>query len=84
MIKFGILKSKIEKVLLESYSNDTFKDELKNLNKNKAKIGGFTDNTYWSSTEFSKGYAWVQSFCFGFQVHEFKGDPHHVRLVRAH
>jgi len=33
MIKFGILKSKIEKVLLESYSNDTFKDELKNFKK---------------------------------------------------
>jgi len=44
MIKFGILKSKIEKVLLESYSNDTFKDELKNFkklvleNKNLSKI----------------------------------------------
>jgi len=44
MIKFGILKSKIEKVLLESYSNDTFKDELKNFkklvleNKNISKI----------------------------------------------
>jgi hypothetical protein len=34
MIKFGILKSKIEKVLLESYSNNTIKDELKKfLNK---------------------------------------------------
>ena len=44
MIKVGILKSKIEKVLLESYSNDTFKDELKNFkklvleNKNISKI----------------------------------------------
>lgn len=44
MIKFGILKSKIEKILLESYSNDTFKDELKNFkklvleNKNISKI----------------------------------------------
>ena len=33
MIKFGILKSKIEKVLLESYSNNTFKGELKNFKK---------------------------------------------------
>ena len=33
MVKFGILKSKIEKVLLESYSNNTFKDELKNFKK---------------------------------------------------
>jgi len=32
-MKFGILKSKIENVLLESYSNDTFKDEIKNFKK---------------------------------------------------
>lgn len=44
MVKFGILKSKIEKVLLESYSNGTFKEELKNFksnildNKNLSKI----------------------------------------------
>lgn len=31
-MKFGIIKSKIEKVLLESYSNNTFKDEIKNFN----------------------------------------------------
>lgn len=44
MVKFGILKSKIEKVLLESYSKNTFKEELKNFkklvleNKNVSKI----------------------------------------------
>ena len=44
MVKFGILKSKIEKVLLDTYSNDTFKGELKNFkklvleNKNISKI----------------------------------------------
>ena len=44
MVKFGILKSKIEKVLLESYSKNTFKEELKNFkklvleNKNISKI----------------------------------------------
>jgi hypothetical protein len=32
-MKFGILKSKIENVLLESYKNGTFKDELKNFDK---------------------------------------------------
>ena len=43
-MKFGILKSKIENVLLESYKNNTFKDELKIFkklvieNKNFAKI----------------------------------------------
>jgi len=43
-MKFGILKSKIENVLLESYTNNTFKTELKNFktlvleNKNVAKV----------------------------------------------
>lgn len=32
-MKFGILKSKIENVLLESYAKDTFKDEIKNFKK---------------------------------------------------
>lgn len=33
MIKFGLLKSKIETKLLESYSNKTFKSEIKNFKK---------------------------------------------------
>ena len=33
MKKFGLLKSKIEKLMLESYSNKTLKDELKNFKK---------------------------------------------------
>jgi hypothetical protein len=32
-MKFGILKSKIENILLESYSKDTFKDEIKTFKK---------------------------------------------------
>lgn len=32
-MKFGILKSKIENVLLESYKDDTFKSEIKNFKK---------------------------------------------------
>jgi hypothetical protein len=34
MVKFGLLKSKIEKLMLESYSNGTFKNEMKNFKKN--------------------------------------------------
>jgi hypothetical protein len=33
MVKFGLLKSKIEKLMLESYSNNTFKNEMKNFKK---------------------------------------------------
>lgn len=32
-MKFGILKSKIEKMLLESYKTNTFKNEIKNFNE---------------------------------------------------
>lgn len=44
MVKFGILKSNIEKVLVESYANNTFKEELKRFktyvleNKNISKL----------------------------------------------
>jgi hypothetical protein len=34
MVKLGLLKSKIEKLMLESYSNGTFKTEMKNFKKN--------------------------------------------------
>jgi hypothetical protein len=34
MIKFGVIKSKIEKILVESYSDKTFKYELKNFKNN--------------------------------------------------
>lgn len=33
MVKFGILKTKIETLLLESYSNNAFKNEIKTFNK---------------------------------------------------
>ena len=33
MTNFGIIKSKIEDVLLESYKNDTFKEEFKKFGK---------------------------------------------------
>ena len=37
MVKFGLLKSKIEKLMLESYSNGTFKTEMKNF-KNLSEV----------------------------------------------
>jgi hypothetical protein len=33
MVKFGLLKSKIEKLMLESYSKNSFKEEMKNFKK---------------------------------------------------
>jgi hypothetical protein len=43
------------------------KTELNFLYKNKDKIGGFSDDFYWSSTEPSRGIVWQQYFYNGFQ-----------------
>ncbi len=59
------------------------KDELNKLYLNKAAIGGFTDNDYWSSTEFTNSSAKVQSFVNGVQTNYPKKTVIHVRAVRA-
>ena len=60
------------------------KDELNLLYENKEKIGGFTDNNYWSSTEGDNNYdAWLQDFNFGYQNFFFKNYFSYVRAVRA-
>ena len=62
MTNFGILKSKIENVLLESYSNDTFKQELKTFkklvieNKNISKL-------FYLYDELSSPKALKESYC---------------------
>jgi hypothetical protein len=68
--------------------NDWFlpsKDELNKLYLNKVTIGGFTDATYWSSTEYDWVVynAWAQAFSDGFQIDYFKLNAKRVRAVRA-
>jgi hypothetical protein len=47
-------------------------------------LGGFVDvHYYWSSSELSAGYAWIQLFTNGFQANNLKVSPHYVRPVRA-
>jgi len=59
------------------------KDELNLLYQNKDKIGDFADYDYWSSTENSTNYAWLQSFYDGSQIDYGKSSPNNVRAVRA-
>ena len=59
------------------------KDELNILFLNKAKIGGFADDYYWSSTEFSTSWsAWSQLFIDGIQYSSNKNFKNYVRAVR--
>ena len=38
------------------------KDELDKMYNNKDLIGNFVNTNYWSSTEYSSNYAWMQVF----------------------
>ena len=59
------------------------KDELNKLFLKKNKIGGFSNNYYWSSTEGNNGLAWYQYFYNGYQYYSNKYTTYYVRAVRA-
>lgn len=60
------------------------KEELNLLCQQQSVVGGFF-GVYWSSTEYSADYAWVQGFSFGNQgyYHKYSGYSSLVRAVRA-
>jgi hypothetical protein len=62
------------------------KEELNQLYLKKDTIGGFTLNTYWSSTEYDGYSAWFQYFSVGIQDGTYKNGRYsrcNVRAVRA-
>jgi uncharacterized repeat protein (TIGR02543 family) len=59
------------------------KDELAQLFIQRTKVGGFTANFYFSSSEYPPGFAWFQSFYNGYQDLANKSDTFYVRPVRA-
>ena len=60
-------------------------EELEKIYEYRDKIGGFEDNSYWSSTETDYGGAWFQNFGSGDQYIYGKdgSDLGYVRAVRA-
>jgi len=59
------------------------KDELNILYINKALIGGFASDWYWSSSEYSNYFAGGQRFSDGSISALNKEFPHYVRAIRA-
>jgi|GEM_PF-1921104 len=59
------------------------KDELNKLYGNKAAIGGFANDFYWSSSGGLANGAWGQNFLSGGQGNYVKGNTSRVRAVRA-
>jgi hypothetical protein len=64
------------------------KTELNILYNNKDRIGGFSENHYWSSTEPRQGLVWVQWFDNGYRYiddtrWQLASDSPPTRFVRA-
>lgn len=59
------------------------RDELHELTITREVIGGFTMETYWSSTERDGGRVWYQNFLNGFQFLDGKSELYLVRPIRA-
>lgn len=82
-------KTACDELILNGYSDWHLpsKEELNSVyvNLKQVEVGGFSDKYFWSSTEVSNNYAWIQSFYDGGQTNNSKdsrGDIR-VRAVRA-
>ena len=59
------------------------RDEVHELTITRELIGGFTMETYWTSTERDGGRVWYQNFLNGFQFLDGKSTVYIVRPIRA-
>jgi hypothetical protein len=72
--------------LVLNYYSDWFlpsKDELDKLYHQQTFVGGFANDNYWSSSEYSANHAWAEWFGSGTQANSGKSLTHYVRAVRA-
>jgi len=59
------------------------KDQLHTLYGQRAVVGGFTANGYWSSTESNSTDAWLQNINTGYQGTLSKNAAYYVRCIRS-
>ena len=57
------------------------KDELNSMYVNKNTIGGFSTNSYWSSSEMGN-FVWNQYFNFGGREPDRRTNMNYVRAVK--
>jgi hypothetical protein len=80
-------KTACEELILNGYSDWHLpsKEELNSVyvNLKQIGVGGFANNSYWSSTERWNGIAWRQYFNNGELYNGSKDDEYTVRAVRA-
>ncbi|MCX6269173.1 MAG: hypothetical protein NTW16_17770 [Bacteroidetes bacterium] len=82
----GTIAARLCYDLVQGSYSDWFlpsKDELNQMFLNKTAIGGFSTGSYWSSSEFNSGSAWIQSFTGGAQSSDSKGNGNSVRAIRS-
>ncbi|HOS16559.1 MAG TPA: DUF1566 domain-containing protein [Bacteroidales bacterium] len=59
------------------------KDELNKVYLNKDVIGGFSNNNYWTSSEYNLNIAWIQNMGTGQQSYHVKHMTFKVRAIRS-
>jgi hypothetical protein len=68
-------------------SKDELNEMYQNIGQGNAlglgNIGGFANNYYWSSSEYSANHAWTRFFDGGYQYYSSKTTTVNVRAVRA-
>ncbi|MCX6305286.1 MAG: DUF1566 domain-containing protein [Bacteroidetes bacterium] len=81
----GIAAKICNDLVLNSYSDWYLpsKDELHQMYLQKAAIGGFTGDYYWSSTENAASAAWYEYFPSGYQNAVAKYYTYYVRAIRT-
>ena len=87
LMNWNSAKTVCDELTLNGYSDWHLpsKEELNSVyvNLNKVGVGGFANNSYWSSTDYNNYPAWIQHFNNGKQNYNYENYDCNVLAVRA-